>query len=385
MNSVLIYVQYLLGSGHLQRIALIARELVSQGHSVCIASGGAPVRGFELEGVEFVQLEPLRSDDLDFTRIVDKDGNEADEALYQRRRRQLQQCFESCLPRVFVVESYPFGRRPFRRELIPLLEHLRVSNSQTVVVCSIRDILQRRQPSRQRETVGILREFFDYVLIHADPEIARLEDSFDYCEEVQQMLVYTGYVAPPPVPRPVQQQVSSSEILVSAGGGAAGAGLYRCVLDSAHVSSLGRRWRVLVGGGIDDAGFEALAESAPDCVSLERNRGDFRELLASCGVAICQAGYNTVMDLLVTGAPAVLVPFEGQGETEQIARARKFEALHRCAVLRESDLDADRLSRVIAEMLESPEPPLPFIDLDGARASADFLMDCLNPRSGRPA
>ena len=41
-----------------------------------------------------------------------------------------------------------------------------------------------------------------------------------------------------------------------------------------------------------------------------------------CAVPMC--GYNTAIDLLLTGTPGVLVPFDAGGEQEQTLRARSL-------------------------------------------------------------
>ena len=82
-----------------------------------------------------------------------------------------------------VIELFPFGRKKFAAELLPLLERARAARGpRPLVVCSLRDILvsrgerQRRHDERAAATAN---RWFDLVLVHADPDFARLEDSFD--------------------------------------------------------------------------------------------------------------------------------------------------------------------------------------------------------------
>jgi hypothetical protein len=44
------------------------------------------------------------------------------------------------------------------------------------------------------------------------------------------------------------------------------------------------------------------------------------KLLASRPVVVCRAGYSTLMDIEVTGNPALLIPTPGQTEQEYLAR-----------------------------------------------------------------
>src|SRR3546814_1376067 len=63
--------------------------------------------------------------------------------------------------------------------------------------------------------------------------------------------------------------------------------------------------------------FRASAASAPDGVAVERARSDFVDLLCRARLSISQGGYNTLMEVLATGVPGVVVPFAGGSETEQ--------------------------------------------------------------------
>lgn len=371
---ILFYVQHLLGSGHVHRIRCIAAELVCRGIPVAVVSGGRPLPAARGDDIEWVQLEPLASSGLDFSTLVDTAGRSADAALWQRRARQLSDAWRRYRPRVLCIESYPFARRQFRFELDPLIETARGDRRVRAVVCSIRDILQRRSAERERETVEKVDAGFDAVLVHGDPEVAALDASFGRAADIGGKVVYTGYVAPSPVPRP--SAAGGSEVVVAAGGGAAGLRLYETALDAAVNGRLDCRWRLLIGPAVGETDFDRLAARSGPGVRVERNRDDFREVIAAASVLVAQAGYNTLADILVTGVPALLVPFEGAGETEQLQRARCFESLGRVHVLRERELAAARLLDRLETIREAEDPDLPRIDLDGVAFSADWLAAC---------
>src|SRR5262249_22575880 len=126
MPTVLIHVQHLLGIGHLQRAVAVAAALCAQGARVVLASGGTPVPQVEARaashGVEVVRLPEARSADVHFSAILDADGRPIDEAWKARRTAILLDLLRDTAPDAVVTEMYPFGRRPFRFELTPLLE-----------------------------------------------------------------------------------------------------------------------------------------------------------------------------------------------------------------------------------------------------------------------
>ena len=60
MPAVMIYVQHLLGIGHLMRARLIAEALADTGFDVHLVTGGMPIGGRMPRGVRIVQLPPIR-------------------------------------------------------------------------------------------------------------------------------------------------------------------------------------------------------------------------------------------------------------------------------------------------------------------------------------
>jgi predicted glycosyltransferase len=119
--AVLFWVQHLLGSGHLKRAATLARAMRERGLRVVIASGGTPAPWLVGGGVELVQLSPVRASDLAFTSLLDEHDRPIDDTFRMMRRDRLLALFQELRPRVIITEMFPFGRRAFRFELVPLL------------------------------------------------------------------------------------------------------------------------------------------------------------------------------------------------------------------------------------------------------------------------
>ena len=119
---VFFYVQHLLGIGHLKRAAAIARALVEAGAEVDFVLGGAPVAGIAPPGARVVQLPPAIASDAQFTNLLDEHGDKVDERWKVKRKQALLDAFEAAKPDIVLLEMYPFGRRQFRFELLPLLD-----------------------------------------------------------------------------------------------------------------------------------------------------------------------------------------------------------------------------------------------------------------------
>jgi len=246
------------------------------------------------------------------------------------------------------------------------------------MVASLRDILQDRvKPDRNEETAALVKRHFDLVMVHGDPNFAALELSFPLAAEISDKVAYTGLVAAPPA-LPAAERY---DVMVSAGGGAAGATLARLAPLAARRTAalfLVSDHRSEPAGG----GFRSGQGGAPANLSVFRFRQDFRQLLAAVGVSVSQAGYNTVCDVLQAGCRSLLVPFTEGGETEQAARAWRLEQLGLASIIAEEGLTAEDLADAVAAGAGKPPPNAHAIDLDGAARSADLLSELMATRAG---
>ena len=366
--KALIYVQHLLGIGHLARVSRIAAALSDARIDVTMVSGGTPVAGFPKAQVRLVQLPPIRSRDTSFSELVDAEDRPLSDAFTAMRRDRLVSAFDTIDPDVLIIEAFPFGRRQMRFELIPLLEHAKARRQPPIIASSVRDILQdNRRPGRAEETLGYIRRFFDLVLVHGDPGFVRLEDTFPPAREIADRIFYTGLVAG----GAAQATADHFDVVVSAGGGVAGRKLIQAAAAAAPgLVSRWPSWCIITGPNFPKAEQAALAGRLPEGVRLETFRPDFPGLLAKAQISVSQAGYNTVCDLLRARCRAVLVPFAEAGETEQSERAGRLAKLGLAAIVAEDRLDPDSLARA---MLAAPAPSSHQINLDGAGETARLL------------
>ena len=379
---VLFYVQHLLGIGHLSRATRVAQAMVERGMAVTLITGGMPVPGFPAPGIPHVELPPVAVGDAGFAGLVDATGQPADAAYMDRRRQALLTAFHDLRPDIVMIEAYPFGRRQVRHELKALIAAVEATSPRPALVTSLRDILQQRaKPERDAETVAIVLGHFDMVLVHGDPAFASLDATFPLADQIAGKVVYSGLVCPPPPP-PASERF---DIVVSAGGGAVGAGLVQAALQAAHLLPDIAAWCVITGPNLPLAEVDRLAALAPPSVTLARFRPDFASLLAAARLSVSQAGYNTVGDILQAGCRALLVPFSAGGETEQTDRAERLARIGRVSVLTEANLSGVQMARAITAALAATDPVAAVpIQVDGAARSAAILYDlAMRRRAGQ--
>lgn len=368
------YVQHLLGIGHVVRALRVAAAL-AQDFDLRLVTGGDLPPGLVPPGLDILALDPVRAGPSGFSSLVHADGRPFEPAAAAARRDQLLAAFCDFAPDVLVTEAFPFGRRQMRFELLPLLAAAGALARRPLVAASIRDILQEMRPERQAETVSLVEQHYDLVLVHGDPSVIRLEDTFPPAAHWGERVAYTGLVGPP---RPAPGSTAGTEapaetfdVIVSVGGGAVGARLVEAALAARPLTrAKAARWLVLTGPNGERG-------PAPDAaVTLRPFAADLPALLARAQLSVCQAGYNTVADLLAAGCRAVLVPFAAGGETEQTRRADSLARSGRAVALPEADLTPQALAAAVDRALEAG-PFAPQSGLDGAARCRDILVRAL--------
>jgi predicted glycosyltransferase len=215
------------------------------------------------------------------------------------------------------------------------------------------------------------------VLVHSDPRVVRLEDSFALRGRLRVPVRYTGFVQSGDGPSPLRRE---ARVVVSAGGGRVGEPLLSAAV-AAHervYAERGVRTKAIAGPFLPADGWERLARAArgsgSDAIELVRHVPDLGAELRSAAASISQCGYNTAFELIGARVPALVVPFATPEEDEQLARARRLEELGAVRVLDPVHLDADVLTEAALALLDF-EPSAPAVDLDGAAGSARLIAE----------
>lgn len=378
--TLLFYCQHSLGLGHLARSYALCQALVER-FRVVLLSGGEPTGIAPPDGLEVLQLPPLRMGAGGRLEA----GGEGVEVAQAARRQLLLRAFRDLGPAVVLVELFPFGRRKFAGELLPLLEAARRPGpDRALVACSLRDILVGR-PSEQEDfdeqACERANRLFDAVLVHCDPRFARLEDSFRPHTPLQAPLYYTGFVVPRDDGAGGPRR---PELVVSAGGGVVGGPLLLAAA-GAHAAlreTEGLRTTLIAGPFTPEAELAALRAAVDGQEGLELHGpvGDLRARLRGAAVSVSQCGYNTALDLLRSGVPALVVPFARPGEDEQTRRAQRLEALGAARMLHPERLDAAALAEEVRATLRFRPRPTG-LDFGGAERTSRLLAELYQDRA----
>jgi predicted glycosyltransferase len=365
-------------------------------------NGGEVVEGFEAPiGIEVINLPPIKTDS-EFRELQIPPGFQSVEQVLECRRDQLLNVLNEVHPDVLMVELFPFGRRRFSTELIPLLEQAKAAG--TKVVCSLRDIVVTKQDrTRHEEKIcRLMNQYFDLLLIHGDPQFLPLEVSFSRVSDLNCEVHYTGYVVQESGVGDQESGVGDQEsrvgsqesgvggrglelkpealgtplILTSVGGGRFGHELLECVAQASALLEgvIPHHIQMFTGPFSPDEVVErlqAIATQRPN-LSVERYTPNFLHYMGQADLSISMAGYNTTMNVLTTGVRSLLLPFTGNDDQEQTIRSQRLEELGIVTVIHAADLEPGRFAQKVIDCLQRQPAPVSF-DMQGVEKTAQLV------------
>jgi UDP-N-acetylglucosamine--N-acetylmuramyl-(pentapeptide) pyrophosphoryl-undecaprenol N-acetylglucosamine transferase len=161
-------------------------------------------------------------------------------------------------------------------------------------------------------------------------------------------------------------------LVVLASGGSQGSEAVNTALLAALPRILPHAHVLHLAGDAHVARCEARRERlAPELRDRYRPYGFLKDemgaALAAADLVVGRAGSSTIYEALAMGRPLVLVPFEAAASGHQLANARSAVSAGAAALIREGELDGDRLVAVVAGLLSDRER-LSRMQLAAARA-----------------
>lgn len=348
-------------------------------YEVTLVCGGQFSSGFPApEGFRLVQLPPVRLNAQEQLEAVGTD--KPLHSVMLERKKAMLSVYEEAKPDVFLTDYFPFGKKEFVGELMPILKRCKTAEKPVLVACSLRDILEPHSYAKKGAldiAVSVCNAYYDAILVHSDPRVVRLQDSYPRFKELQVAVHYTGFIARASSERKHKTENAKGAV-VSVGGGRVGVRLLRQVVNAFIQSPVLRQvpCTVVSGPGFPSGDFQELqqlVEKAPH-IELIREVADLSELWEHAAFSISMGGYNTTMELLSTKIPALIIPYHNQNNSEQFLRATKLKALGLVEVFDSSQRDEEELGKAIEGMLEF-RPATKQLHLNGVVQSVELLED----------
>ena len=364
--------------GHLHRAKRLIEGFNQLGMEVDVIYGGMPVE-IEFAARSVFHLPPVRAKDASYKSYLDGEGNPLGSQWLEQRKDLLIDHVRDRHFDMLLLEAYPFGRRVVRDEIQALIAEAERRNPRPLIVSSVRDILQeKRKPGRNEETRDLVLKHFDHVLVHADSSIIDLADTFPLAHEIREKLAYTGFVVPQSAD---SEPIESFDILCTAGGGGFGFKLLQTAIETACLSPWDtKKWCLATGPHMTPEESNHLRDKVPPNVTLVELLPNLVGHMKKAELSISQCGYNTAMDVLAAHGSsqcrAVFVPYDIEGQTEQLRRAQLLSNKGFAINVPQSELTPETLSKALtdAAKLERVEHQSQF---DGIAKSARIVRNWL--------
>jgi predicted glycosyltransferase len=373
MKKVMFYCQHILGMGHLIRSVEIVRGLIPD-FQICFVNGGQVIPEFEFPPeIEVVNIPAVKTDS-EFQELAPVDDNLTMAEVEAIRTKMLLETCDRFQPDILIIELFPFGRRRFSFELIPLMEKAKAMG--TKIVSSVRDIVVTKQDQQRHEekVCRLINKYFDLLLIHGDPNFIKLNLSFSRIDDLNCPVHYTGYVVQPiPKPQAINKQPL---ILVSVGGGRFGHDLLECVAHTAPIlkAKIPHHIQVFTGAFSPDEVLAKLQQITKnlDNITCDRYTPNLLNYMQQADLSIGMSGYNTTMNILSTGVKAMMMAFQGNNDKEQETRLKKLDSLGRVKMIHTEDLQPEIFAEQIISYLQQEKTELS-LNLNGVDNTGEYI------------
>lgn len=351
------------GLGHLRRNLTIAAGL-TRGFpdlSILLLTGSPAAQHFDLPpNVDYVKLPAV-------IKVADEDYHartlrmQAAE-IARMRSALLRESILSFAPDVVLIDHAPLG---MKGELRPALDELRLTSPRTRIALGMRDIVDDAERVRaswtQQGIYPALERLYDAILVYGVAHVTDVVASYGIPPHVADKIRYCGYLPrertsqAPLVARATLAAPDERLVLVTAGGGDDGYPLLRAYLEGLETRAAAERTvSVLVTGPfmpIAQRGeLEALA-ARQERARVMAFTDDMFGLMQAADLVVCMGGYNTMCEVLSSGARTLVVP-RSTPRLEQTLRAAAFAELGLVAMLHPDQLAPERLARTVADLLD---------------------------------
>ncbi len=384
--KVAYYCQHVLGVGHFYRSLELCRAIARQ-HLTTLIVGGPPV-ALDASGIKVMRLPGLQMDSS-FSTMIPCDPALSLEAVKATRKIQLFSYFQAEKPDIFITELYPFGRKAFRFELDPLLAAINQGIlPHCLCYCSVRDILVEKECGREKfeqRVVQLTNKYFDGIFVHADPAIITLNETFSRLDDIHIPLHYTGFVTNSESEETQERYLHRADIrkkldlaptdkliVTSIGGGSVGSELLDAAIAAVTLlqGSPSAHLQIFCGPYCDAARYQSLLARKRPNITIDRFTDHFPAWLAAADLSISMAGYNTCMNLVQAGIPALVYPF--RQNREQRLRAERLGKKIPMTILTQTDLAPKLFADHIVQHLKNHRFRAK-INLDGAEQTVKQL------------
>ena len=368
--------------GHTARCATLGQALLDHlPGSIVVGITGAS-KGFELLPPEMDLLKIpsyLTYDDTGGVRATPILSLTKEE--FQRIRENLIATFvRDFQPDALVVDFHPEGKSG---ELIPAI----INTPDTKKVLGLRGILGGMTETNREffnsHLVAFMQDYFSDIPVYMDERVFRLEEYYSIPASLSAKFKYTGYVTRPTIATRAEARAmlqldpDARIIVVSFGGGQGTEPIWQSILRSLYALRKRFDYAYLSAGPYLEAdAYERLHSQVAQHPNWTWTRllNPFPVWIKASDFFIGSGGYNSLAEVIATGANALIIPRQ-LNEREQELHATRLANLNILRVASMETILSKDLSPLLEMCLAEPYPCESKIKIatDGAGRSARLI------------
>lgn len=389
---VVIYTHDTFGLGNIRRMLSIAEYLVNSTDevSILLISGSPMVHSFRLSaGIDYVKLPTIsRSIEGEYQSRVT--GLTLKESI-KMRSNLIVSTVDDYKPDVILVDKKPLG---LRRELQPLLKHLKNQQQSPRLFLVLRDILDAGDIThtywKNKGYFTAIDQHYERVLVLGNKAVYDAGTEYQFPLSCQRKTQYCGYLpnnhGPLRTTSWVRQHLGIKNekiVLVTPGGGADGAAIVKQFLAYWRNHNLGKNVHAVVVHGPElDRETQGVVEAhSSHCkqLSLLEFTPHLPSFMNAADLLVCMAGYNTLCEALSLDKRIICIPRNKPVE-EQLLRAQRFAELRLLHFIHPDEFDVSSLETAISQLLLErqhlcPDAILQFTALEKVRQQVAFKIN----------
>jgi len=356
------------GLGHLRRNLTISRALLDRfrNASVMILTGSPCSTQFPL---------PARCDVVKIPAVgkgpdgcyVPRSLNLPLKEVAEIRRQLIFATYRSYDPHAILVDHQPAG---LLGEMMDVLEDAHGAGKFLAFGC--RDIVDTPKAVEKSWSIPscklALEHFYDHIFVYGDQRVFDPIREYGPVKRIVGKASVTGYVVNPPSHQSRKPSLGGRpRVLVTVGGGDDGMERIRNYLDSLRLAPVGWNSHIVTGPLMPLQQVHAYKQEVRHSelrghLKISRFHGDLPGLMHQSDAIVSMAGYNSCMEILQSGTPAVLMPRERMRQ-EQAIRARRLAELGFARHVPVGDKES--LRRAVEESLNAPRTASFALNFDG--------------------
>ncbi len=368
--------------GHTVRCATLGQALLDHlPDSIVVGITGAS-KGLELlpPGMDLVKIPSyLTYDETGGVRTTPVISLTQEE--FQHIRENLIATFvRDFQPRVMLVDFHPEGKNA---ELIPAI----ISSPDTKKVLGLRGILgspaETNRDFFNSRIIAFIQGYFSAIHVYIDERVFRLEDYYSVPASLSAMFKYTGYVTRSTVASKAEARTilrldsDARIIVVSFGGGQGTEPIWQSILRSlAKIQDRFNFACLSAGPYLEVDAYERLRTQVSQYPNWTWTRllDPLPAWIKASDFFICSGGYNSLAEIITTGANALIIPRQ-LNELEQELHATRLANLNILRIAQLETVLSEDLTPLFEICLAEPYPYEHNIKIatDGAQRSASLI------------